>query len=202
MRQHLVGLAARGFAGLRRLRRGGIGLREDFVDVIDKAGKGDGFLVARMGERDFEVGADAAGIAAEDDDAVGEQDRFFNVVGDDEDSLRGDGLFLPELEEFGAEVFGGEDVQRGEGLVHEEDFGFDDESTGEANALTHAAGEFLGVGALEAVEADGIEHLEAALAAFGGGHAAGFEDGFDIVEHREPGEEGKALKDDGDVDLG
>ncbi len=118
-----------------------------------------------MGERDLEVGADVAGIAAEDDDAVGEQDGFFDVVGDDEDGLGGDGLLLPELEQFAAQVFGGEHVERGEGLVHEEDFRLDDQGAGEADALPHAAGEFFGVGGLEAVEADGVEDLEAAPAA-------------------------------------
>ena len=113
----------------------------------------------------MEVGADVAGVAAEDDDAVGEEDGFFDVVGDDEDGLGGHGLVGPELEEFGAEVFGGEDVEGGEGLVHEEDFGLDDEGAGEADALAHAAGEFFGEGGLEAVEADGVEHAEAALAA-------------------------------------
>ena len=132
---------------------------------------------------------------------VGEQDGLFDVVGDDEDGLGGDGLLLPELEEFGAEVFGSQDVEGAEGLVHEEDFGLDNEGAGEADALAHAAGELLGVGGLEAVEADGVEDLEGEAAALGGLDATGFEGGFDVFEDGEPREEGEALEDDGDVDV-
>ncbi len=158
--EHLVvhlALVADGASGGGGGQRGGlgVGLGEDLVDVVDELGEGGGFAVARVGEADLEVGADVAGVAAEDDDAVGEQDGFFDVVGDDEDGLGGDGLFLPELEEFGAEVLGGENVEGAEGLVHEENFGLDHESAGEADALAHAAGELLGVGGLKAVEADG-----------------------------------------------
>jgi hypothetical protein len=204
--QHLVvhlALVADGLAG--GLVGGGgddFGPGEDFVDVVDEVGEGLGFAVARVGELDLEVGADVAGIAAEDDDAVGEQDGFFDVVGDEEDGLGGHGFVGPELEEFGAEVFGGEDVEGGEGLVHEEDFGLDDEGAGEADALAHAAGELFGEGGLEAVEADGVEHAEAAFAAGFGVDAAGLERGFDVFEDGEPGEEREALEDDGDVDFG
>jgi hypothetical protein len=51
-----------------------------------------------VGQGDFEVGANDAGVAAEDDDAVGEQDGLFDVVGDEEDGFGGDGFFLPEFQ--------------------------------------------------------------------------------------------------------
>ena len=143
-----------------------------------------------------------AGIAAEHDDAVGEQDGFFNVVGDQEDGLGGHGLVGPELEQFTAQVFGGEHVEGAEGLVHEEDFGLDDQGAGKADALLHAAGQFLGIGGFEAVQADRVEHLHAAVAALVGSNAAGLQRSFDVFKHGEPGEESEALEDDGDVDLG
>ena len=110
--QHLVvhlALVADGAAG-GLVGGGGDDFRagEDFVDVVDEVGEGLRLAVAGMLELDFEIGADVAGIAAEDDDAVGEQDRFFDVVGDDEDGLGGHGLLGPELEELGAQVLGGE----------------------------------------------------------------------------------------------
>jgi len=135
-----------------------------------------------------------AGISSEHDDAVSQQDSLLDVVSDDEDGLGWDGLVLPELEKFAAEVFGCEDVECGEGLVHEEDFRFDDESSREADALAHTAGEFLWVGGLEAIKADRVDDLHAAFAAFGCLHATGFEGCFDVFEDREPGEEGEALK--------
>jgi len=204
--QHLVvhlALVADGPAG-GLVGRGGndFGACEDFVDVVDEVGEGFGFAVAGMGYLDLEIGADVAGIAAEDNDAVGEQDGFFDVVGDDEDGLGGHGLLGPEFEEFAAEVFGGEDVEGGEWLVHEEDFRLDDEGAGEADALAHAAGELFGECGLEAVETHGIEHSQAAFAAGFGIDAAGLERGFDVFEHSEPREEREALEDDGDVDFG
>jgi len=179
-----------------------VGLGEDFVDVVDELGEGLGFAVSGLGHLDQEVGADVAGIAAEHDDAIGEQDGFFNVVGDQEDGLGGHGLVGPELEQFRAEVLGGEHVEGAEGLVHEENLRLDDEGAGKADALLHAAGELLGVSSFKAVEADGVKHLHAAGAALDGVDAASLKRGLDIFKDREPGEEREALKDNGDVDLG
>jgi hypothetical protein len=109
-----------------------------------------------------------AGIAAQHDDAVGQQDGFFNVVGDEEDGLGGHGLVGPQLQQFAAQVLGREHVERGEGLVHEEHFRLDDQGAGKADALLHAAGQLFGVGGLKAVQADRVEHLHAAFAALGG----------------------------------
>ena len=143
-----------------------------------------------------------AGIAPQHDDAVGQQDGFLNVVGDEEDGLGGHGLVGPQLQQLAAQVLGGEHVEGGERLVHEEHFRLDDQGAGKADALLHAAGEFLGIGGLKAVQAHRIQHLHAALAALVRADAAGLQRGFDVFKHREPGKEGKALEDDGDVDLG
>ena len=113
--------------------------------------------VAGPGEIDGELGADAAGVGTEHEDAVGEEDGFLDVVGDDEHRLGGEVGAAPQLEELAAEVLGGEDVEGGERLVHEERVGFDDERAGEADALAHAARELLGVRGLEAVEADEVD---------------------------------------------
>ncbi len=112
-------------------------------------------------------------------------------------------VFLrPQLEQFTAQVFGGEDVEGAEGLVHEEDLRLDHECTGKADALLHAAGELLGIGGFKTIETDGIEHAHAAGTAFFGVHAACLERCLDILKHGEPGEEGKALEDDRYVDFG
>ena len=120
--------------------------------------------IARVGEGDAEVGADVTGIAAEHDDAIGQQDGLFDVVRHDEDGARGDGLLLPQLQQLAAQVLGGEHVERGERFVHEENFRLDHQGAGEADALPHAAGELFGKGGLESVETDGVENAEAALA--------------------------------------
>ena len=124
------------------------------------------------------------GIAAEDDDAVGEDHGLFNVVRDNENRARGDFVAEPEFEEFAAQRFGGQDVERGEWLVHEEDFGFDDQRAGYADALFHAAREFFRIGALETIEAYGVDDAQGAFVALDGKHAAGSEWRFDIFENR------------------
>jgi hypothetical protein len=80
-----------------------------------------------------------AGVAPQHDDAVGQQDRLFNVVGDQEDGLGGHGLVGPQLEQFAAQVLGGQHVERGERLVHEEHLRLDDQGAGKADPLLHAA---------------------------------------------------------------
>ncbi len=139
------------------------------------------------------------GIAAENDNAVGEDDGFFDIVSDDEDRARGNFMVEPQLEELAAKCFRGEHIECGERLIHEEHFGLDDEGAGDADTLFHAAGEFLGVGGFKTVQADGVNDAQGALAAFDGRHAAGLERRFDVFENGEPGKKRETLKDDRDV---
>src|SRR6185503_1263493 len=174
---------------------------EHLVDEIDELGKGVRFAVARLGNLDSEISADVSRVAAENDDAVGQQDSFFDVVGDDEDAFGGHGFFCPELEQFAAQVLRCQYVEGGEGLIHEEHFGLYHQGSCEADPLFHAAGEFLWIGRFEAVQTDSVEHAHAAGPALFGFHAAGTQWGLDVSEYRKPGEEGKALEDDGNVDV-
>ena len=50
-------------------------------------------------------------------------------------------------------------VERGEGLVEQHDLGLDRERPGERDALLLAAGELVGVAALESAEPDELEQL-------------------------------------------
>src|SRR6267143_5241905 len=198
--------------GLRPLgRSGGIGarrsgivlvirLREDAVDRIDQLEEVGAFAVARMRNVNFEVRVNMRGVAAEYDDAVGEDDRFFNIVSHDENRARGNFVTEPELEELAAKSLRGEDVQRGERLVHEEHFGLDDECARDTDTLLHAAGEFLGIGDFKTVEADGVNDAQGALAAVNRRHAPGLERSFDVFKNGQPREERETLKDDGDVE--
>jgi hypothetical protein len=84
-------------------------------------------------------------------------------------------------------------------LVHEQNFGLDDESARNADALLHAPGKFFGISCFETIQTDGINNAERTLAAFDGRRAASLERGFDIFENGEPGEKGEALKNNGNV---
>ena len=146
--------------------------REHLVDVVNELGEGDDLRSRGCGRVTRKSVRDMAGIAAQHDDAVGEQHGFFDVVGHDEDGAGRDSLVVPQFQQFAAEVLRGEHVERGEGLVHEEDLRLDNQRAGKADALPHAAGELLGVGGSKAVEADGVDDPQAALASLVGAHAA------------------------------
>src|SRR5260370_18703789 len=79
-----------------------IGLREDAIDGIDKLDEVRGFAVARMRNLHGEVRVDVRGIAAENDDAVGEDDGLFDIMSNDENRARGNFVIEPELEELAA----------------------------------------------------------------------------------------------------
>src|ERR1700736_4457959 len=68
----------------RLLHRRGEGLR-DFTalqPVFRRRAQG---RLARIGQRDGEIGGDAAGMPRHDDDAVGEEYRFEDAVSDEDD---------------------------------------------------------------------------------------------------------------------
>ena len=176
-----------------------VGPREDAINLVDELDEAGRFAVARMGHVHGKIGVDVGGVAAEDDDAVGEDDGFFDIVRDDENGARGNFVLEPEFEKFAAQRFGSEHIERGKRLVHEEHFGLDDESAGDADTLFHAAGEFLGIRGFKTIEADGVNNAQRALVALDGDHAARFERSFDVFENSEPGKQREALKNDGDV---
>ena len=126
------------------------------------------------------------GFLAQNDYAVRQQNGLFDVVCDHENRAGRHLLAQPQFEQFTAQVFSGEDVKRGKGFVHEQDFRFDDQRAGETHTLFHAAGELLGIRGFESVESDGIEHLQGALPALNRAHTARLERGLDIFEDVQP----------------
>src|SRR5580704_13677447 len=122
-----------------------------------------------------------------------------SMLRDDEDCPRRHLLVDPELEQFGAQVFGSQHVERGERLIHEEHFGLDHQSARESDTLLHTAGKFLGIRRLEAIESDRVDHLQGALVAFDRADAASHQRSLNVLQYREPGKQRKTLKDDGHV---
>ncbi len=148
------------------------------------------------------VGADVAGIAAQHNDAVGQQHRFFNIVRHQEDGLGGHGLVGPQLQQFAAQILGGQHIQSAEGLVHEEHLRLDHQGARKTHPLLHSARQFLWIRAFKAVKSHRIQHLHAAFAAHVGSDAARLQRSLNIFKNCEPGKKSKALKNNGDVDLG
>ena len=137
-------------------------LGQNLVNVVDDLGEAGMLAIARAWKVDMEIGADSAGILAENHDAIAQQNRFLNVVRNDEHGAGGHFLVLPQLQQFAAEVLGRQNIQGREWFIHEQHFRLHHQGTGEADALFHAARQFFRIGALEAVQANRIEHLEAA----------------------------------------
>ena len=138
-------------------------------------------------------------IAAEDDDAVGHLDRLLDIVRDDDDALGRHAALQPQIDDVAAQRLGGQHVERRERLVEQQHVGIDDERAGEADALAHAARQFLGIGGFEPVEADQVDGRNGALAPLGARHALRLEPELDIAEHGEPGKQREGLEHHGDA---
>ena len=154
---------------------------------------------ARVRQMDRHFRADAPGVAAEDQDAVGHVDRFLDIVRHDHDALGRDPPLRPQIEQIVAQGLGGQHVELRKRLVEQQNVGIDDEGAGKADALPHAAGQLLRIGALEPVQADDVDRFDRAPPPLGGGDALRFQAQFDIAEHRQPRKQGKALEDHRDA---
>jgi hypothetical protein len=93
---------------------------------------------------------------------------------------------VPQIEEIAAQSFGGQDIERREGLVEQQDIGIDDERAGKPDALPHAAGQFLRVGILKSVEPDQIDRTDRPPPPLGTGDAQSLEPELDVAEHGQP----------------
>jgi hypothetical protein len=119
-------------------------------------------------------------------------------VGDEED---GGAAFAGELaEEFDGGV-AGDGIEGGGGFVGEDEAGLMGEGAGDGDALALAAGEGGGELITFGGETDGIEEMECALAACGGGGEIRGEGGghLDVAGGGEEGEEVVGLEDVADV---
>ena len=169
------------------------------VDVVDHRPEKRVEPVARLRQIDLDLGDHPARIGGEDEDTVAHQHRLLDVVGDEQDRADRHASLRPQVEQVGAQGLGGQHVEGREGLVHQEDRRLDHQGAGEADALAHAAGELLGIGVFKAVEADQVDRRQCPPAPLLGGNAARLEAQFDILLHRQPGEEGEALEHHGDA---
>ncbi len=76
-----------------------------------------------------------------DDDAVGEEHRLVDVVGDEDDGLA---LGLPQRQQLELQPLAGQRVERAERLVHEQDERVGGQRAGDRHALAHAARDAVG----------------------------------------------------------
>src|SRR5690242_12949594 len=173
--------------------------RQNAINFIDKFDKARGLSVTRVGHVHGKIRVNMSGIPAKNDDAVCKHHRFFDVVGNDENGASRNLSIEPQLQKFAAQRFRSQYIQSGKRFIHEENFGFDDEGAGDADALFHAAGELLGIGSFKTIQPDRVNDAQRAFVPLHGNHAASLKRRLDIFEYREPREKSEALKHDGDV---
>src|SRR5208282_81598 len=112
---------------------------------------------------------DARRAAREHHHAVGECYRLLEIVGDEEDGLL---ALLPQAEQLVLHDLARLHVERGEGLVHEQDARIDDPGLGDGGALAHAARELVREAVLEARQPDAAQPGPRLAARLGIGHVA------------------------------
>src|SRR6266850_1409857 len=147
--------------------------------------------VARAGKVDAHLLADARGAGGEDDDAVAEEYRFLDVVGDEDDGLA---RALPELDELFLHGLARLRVEGAEGLVHQQHLGIDRQHARQRHALLHSARQLGGIVVAEVAE---IHHLQVALDSgvdLRARRALGLEAPADVAGHGAPGEKRELLE--------
>ena len=146
------------------------------------------------GKVDGDFRHDAAGVGRKDQDAVGHQHRLLDVVRHQQDGGDRHAALAPQVEKIGAQGLGGQHVECGERLVHQQHLGVDDQRAREPDTLAHAARQLLRIGALVAVEADQIDGSERTLVALGRRDALRLEAELDVLQHGQPGKEREGLE--------
>jgi hypothetical protein len=98
--------------------------------------------------------------------AVGELERFFLVVGDEDGGVAG---AVMDLAQPAAQLAAHLGVERAERLVEQQHLGFDRHGAGKRHALALAAGELRRIALLQAGKLDQVEQLGGAAADLGAG---------------------------------
>src|SRR5882757_3087955 len=108
----------------------------------------------RMRQIDRDLADDTAGVRGEDQEAIAHLHRLLDVMSHHQHGLDGHLPLAPEVEKIVAQRLGGQDIERRERLVHQQDVGMNHQRAGEPYTLPHTAGEFARIGGLEAIEAN------------------------------------------------
>ena len=170
------------------------------VDLVHQGSEAIIVPVAGLGEPAGYFRADATRIGTEHEDTVGQDHRFLDVVGHDQHRLRREVLLPPQPEEpppAGCAVSTsraekGSSIKRASGSPR----------PGESHPLPHPARQLLRVGGLETVEADGVDGPLGPLPPLTALDPERLQPEFDVLEHRQPGQKGEALKDHGYAGVG
>src|SRR5262249_41327035 len=120
-------------------------------------------------------------------------------MGHQKDSLRRYGATGPKFEQLAAEGIGAQYIKGRKGFIETEQFRLHRQGAGKTHLLTHTARELTRKGRLKPIEPNLVDECFGALGRHAGRKPTGPERDFDVLQHRQPGKEGKALKYDGHV---
>ncbi len=109
------------------------------IDCVNEIHELLALVIARMRKIHRKISTNSRWIAAKDNNTVGQENGFVNVMCDYKNRARGKLVVKPKLQNFAAERLGSKYIERRKWLVHEKHFGLDHECTGNSNSLLHAA---------------------------------------------------------------
>jgi hypothetical protein len=120
----------------------------------------------------------------EHEDAAADDDRLLDRVRDEQHR---EAHVVPQAQQLLLHLAPRERIERGEGLVHQQDVGLHGQRARDGDALLHAAGEHVRVGVGELGEADLVDHGARALPGLAGAVArAGAHREQHVLPHRLP----------------
>ncbi len=152
-------------------------------------------VVARLVRVDGELGRDPPRPGAEDQDARGQEHRFEHRMGDEDD---GAAELSPDLQEVVVQLEAGDLVERGEGLVHQQQARLGDQRPGDGDAHLHAAGELARIGVAEAFQPDQFQRLGDGGLGLAAADPGELERQVDIGEDAGPGHQRRLLEHEAD----
>ena len=151
---------------------------------------------ARMLFAHVHDGLDAPRPRGHHHDAVGQEHGFRERMRDKDDGLaRLSQKDRQILAEHHARLL----VERGEGLVHQENVGLHADAARHVDALAHADGELRGIMIGEARHAHCAQRLHGAVVPFGLRHVLEFQRNAEILDDRVPGEQRAFLEHEGNL---
>ena len=157
--------------------------------------------VSRARQINPHIGNQMARVRAQHHHSVGHLHGFLDVMRDHKHRLDAALFARPQLEHFLTQVFGGQHVQGGERLIHEQRVRPQHQGACNAHALPHAARQFLRIRRFEAVQADHVDGIQSQFGAFRTWYAARLQTEFHIVLHGEPRHQREGLEHECDAGI-
>src|SRR6478735_5277531 len=131
-----------------------------------------------------------SGGGVEDEDAVGEDERLVDAVGDENDSRTG---ARPYCQEILLQLLTCLRVERAEWLIHEDENGLAHQRARDADPLLHAAGQFVRKVLGKGGKPHQLDEMPRHIAALGRAYAIDLERKLDVAEDGAPGQQAEIL---------